>query len=177
MPTLDAPLTAVAANLDARIAELAAKYLPLAKEMLAEAIRIPADYVDKPLEQGGDPLCGTSNHEFPRLEYLRKKIIEIKAVRNAEDVFFDGFGNLVWWVEDPNDGIDPTKKKVVYIDGHTDTVKPLRAQWKERVVGADCYDGLIDKEKVDKEFLKKELGWVPPESEWEHLIFGRGSAD
>ena len=64
----------------ARIAELAAKYLPLAKEMLAEAIRIPADYVDKPAEKGGDPLCGTSNHEFPRLEYLRKKIIEIKAI-------------------------------------------------------------------------------------------------
>ncbi len=137
-------------TLDARIAELAAKYLPLAKEMLAEAIRIPADYVDKPVEQGGDPLCGTSNHEFPRLEYLRKKIIEIKAVRKPEDVFFDGFGNLVWWVEDPNDGIEPAKKKVVYIDGHTDTVKPLRAQWKERVVGADCYDGLIDKAKIDK---------------------------
>jgi putative selenium metabolism hydrolase len=176
MPTLDSPV-AVAVDLDARIAELAAKYLPLAKEMLAEAIRIPADYVDKPVEQGGDPLCGTSNHEFPRLEYLRKKIIEIKAVRKPEDVSFDGFGNLVWWVEDPNDGIDPAKKKVVYIDGHTDTVKPLRAQWKERVVGADCYDGLVDKEKVDREFLKKELGWVPPESEWEHLIFGRGSAD
>ncbi len=145
--------------------------------MLAEAIRIPADYVDKPLDQGGDPLCGTSNHEFPRLEYLRKKIIEIKAVRRAEDVFFDGFGNLVWWVEDPNDGIDPAKKKVVYIDGHTDTVKPLRAQWKEKVVGADCFDGLIDKAKINKDFLKKELGWVPPESEWEHLLFGRGSAD
>ena len=78
MPTLDAPVTAVAANLDTRIAELAAKYLPLAAEMLAEAIRIPADYVDKPVDQGGDPLCGLSNHEFPRLEYLRKKIIEIE---------------------------------------------------------------------------------------------------
>ena len=64
-----------ATNLDARIAELAAKYLPLAKEILVEAIRIPADYVDRPAEQGGDPLCGLSNHEFPRLDYLRTKII------------------------------------------------------------------------------------------------------
>mgnify|MGYP003617985680 FL=1 len=92
-------------QLDARIAELAAKYLPLASEMLKEAIRIPADYVDKSVEQGGDPHCGTSNHEFPRLEYLRKKIIEIKAVRNPEDVFMDDFGNLVWSMEDPEDGI------------------------------------------------------------------------
>ena len=164
-------------HLDTLIAALAARYLPLAKEILAEAIRIPADYVDKPLDQGGDPLCGTSNHEFPRLDYLRKKILEIGAVRRPEDVFFDGFGNLVWQVEDPNDGIPAARKKVVYIDGHTDTVKPLRAQWKERVVGADCFDGLVDAAKLDKAFLKKELGWTPPDSEWEHLLFGRGSAD
>ena len=78
-------------NLDVRIAELAAKYLPLASEMLKEAIRIPADYVDKPVDQGGDPACGTSNHEFPRLEYLRNKVIEIKAVRKPEDAFFDDY--------------------------------------------------------------------------------------
>ncbi|HEX7552208.1 MAG TPA: hypothetical protein VF378_01545, partial [Geothrix sp.] len=164
-------------NLDVRIAELAAKYLPLASEMLKEAIRIPADYVDKPVDQGGDPKCGTSNHEFPRIDYLRKKIIEIKAVRRPEDAFFDDFGNLVWWVEDPNDGIPSDQKKIVYIDGHTDTVKPLRAQWLERTVGVDCFDGLIDAAKVNKTFLNKELGYMPPESEWNHLIFGRGSAD
>lgn len=164
-------------NLDVRIAELAAKYLPLASEMLKEAIRIPADYVDKPVDQGGDPKCGTSNHEFPRIDYLRKKIIEIKAVRRPEDAFFDDFGNLVWWVEDPNDGIPSDQKKVVYIDGHTDTVKPLRAQWLERTVGVDCFDGIIDAAKINKTFLNKELGYMPPESEWNHLIFGRGSAD
>ena len=111
-------------NLDTRIAELAAKYLPLAAEMLKEAIRIPADYVEKPVDQGGDPFCGTSNHEFPRIDYLRKKIVEIKGVRNAADAYFDDFGNLVWRVEDPNDGIPADQKKVIYIDGHTDTVKP-----------------------------------------------------
>ena len=164
-------------QLDARVAELAAKYLPLASEMLKEAIRIPADYVDKSVEQGGDPHCGTSNHEFPRLEYLRKKIIEIKAVRNPEDVFMDDFGNLVWSVEDPKDGIPSSEKKVIYIDGHTDTVRPLRQRWLEKTVGIDCFDGIIDPAKVNKEFLKKELGWVPPDSEWDRLIFGRGAAD
>ena len=164
-------------QLDVRIAELAAKYLPLASEMLKEAIRIPADYVDKSIEQGGDPQCGTSNHEFPRLEYLRKKIIEIKAVRNPEDVFLDDFGNLVWCVEDPKDSMPSAQKKVIYIDGHTDTVRPLRARWLERTVGIDCFDGIIDAAKVNKEFLKKELGWVPPDSEWDKLIFGRGAAD
>ncbi len=38
-------------QLDARISELSEKYLPLAVEMLKEVIRIPADYVDKPLDQ------------------------------------------------------------------------------------------------------------------------------
>jgi len=150
--------------------------LPLAVEILKEAIRIPADYVDRPVEQGGDPRCGTSNHEQPRVEYLRRKIVEMKAVRRTEDAFFDDFGNLVWSVEDGSDGIAPERKKVIYIDGHTDTVRPLRAQWLERA-GLDPFDGMVDPAKVNKAFLKKELGWVPPDSEWKHLIFGRGSAD
>jgi len=58
-----------------RITELSEKYLPLAEELLKEAIRIPADYVDKPINQGGDPDCGLSNHEGPRLEYLKKRIV------------------------------------------------------------------------------------------------------
>lgn len=33
-------------SLDEKIAQLAEKYLPLAEEILKEAIRIPADYVD-----------------------------------------------------------------------------------------------------------------------------------
>jgi putative selenium metabolism hydrolase len=165
-------------NLDVRVAELAAKYRPLATEMLKEVIRIPADHVDKPVEQGGDPLCGLSNHEFPRLEYLRRKIIEIQAVRRPEDVFFDDFGNLVWVVEDPGDGIPAAEKKVVYMDGHSDTVKALRPQWLQKIGGGvDAYDGLLDPAKVDKEFLKRELGWLPPDDQWGHLLFGRGSAD
>ena len=171
------PLEIPMSNLDTRIAELAATYLPLAAEMLAEAIRIPADYVDLPVDKGGDPLCGLSNHEFPRLEYLRKKIVEIGAVRKAEDAFYDEFGNLVWWVEDPNDGIPAAQKKVIYIDGHTDTVKALRGQWREKVGGVDCYDGLVDATRINKEFLRTQLGYLPPESEWDQLIFGRGSAD
>jgi hypothetical protein len=142
-------------NLDARIAELAERYLPLAIEMLAEAVRIPADFVDRPADQGGDPLCGLSNHEFPRIDYLRRKIIEIGAVRRPEDAFFDDFGNLVWWVEDPDDGIAPELKKVIYIDGHTDTVRALRSGWRERVGGVDCYDGLLDASQVNREFLRR----------------------
>lgn len=168
----------VLTNLDTRVAELAAKYRPLATALLAEVIRIPADYVDKPVEQGGDPKCGTSNHEFPRLEYLRKKIIEIGAVRKAEDVWFDDFGNLVWMVDDPADGIPADKKKVIYLDGHSDTVRALRPQWLEKIGGGvDCYNGLTDPRKVDKEFLKRELGWTAKDDNWDNLLFGRGSAD
>ena len=67
-------------NLDQKISALSLKYLPLAEELLKEAIRIPADYVDKPVDQGGDPNCGLSNHEGPRLKYLKKRIAEIDAV-------------------------------------------------------------------------------------------------
>ena len=49
-------------SLDEKVAALAAQYRPLAARILKEAIRIPADHVDRPPNQGGDPLCGLSNH-------------------------------------------------------------------------------------------------------------------
>jgi putative selenium metabolism hydrolase len=163
---------------DEKIRELAASYVPLAAEILREAIRIPADYVDRDLADGGDPSCGLSNHEGPRLEYLRAKIVEIGAVDGPEDVEFDAFGNLRWTVRDADDGIPDDEKSVIYFDGHTDTVQALRPRWHETIGGGiDAYLGLTDPARVDREFLRTELGYLPPDDEWEHLIWGRGSAD
>jgi len=165
-------------DLDRRISELSEQYLPLAEELLKEAIRIPADYVDKPVDQGGDPDCGLSNHEGPRLEYLMKRIIEIKAVRSEEDVWFDEYGNLVWTVKDENDGIPDEEKRIIYFDGHSDTVGALRDQWLSKTNNSlDSYDGVINKDDMAREFLRGELGYLPPDDEWDQLIFGRGSAD
>ena len=164
-------------SLDARVAELADKYRPLAAKILAEVVRIPADYVDKPVDAGGDPRCGLSNHERPRLEYLKRTIVEIGAVRAADDVWFDDYGNLVWTVSDPGDGIAPADKKVVYLDGHSDTVRALRPAWREKTGGVDDDDGVVDPGRVDRAFLRRELGHLPADTEWEHLLFGRGAAD
>ncbi len=164
--------------MDDKIRELAEAYKPLAVEILKEAIRIPADYVDESRDQGGDPDCGLSNHEGPRLEYLKEKIVEIGAVDGADDVGFDTFGNLVWTVEDPEDGVSADEKTVVYFDGHTDTVKALRPRWHETIGGGiDAYLGLTDAAKVDQESLRRELGYLPDADEWQHLVWGRGSAD
>jgi acetylornithine deacetylase/succinyl-diaminopimelate desuccinylase-like protein len=164
-------------SLDARVVELAARDLPLAARILREAIRIPADHVDRAPDDGGDPLCGLSNHEGPRLEYLRRAVVEARAVRRPEDVGFDDYGNLVWSVEDPSDGVSPRDKRVIYLDGHTDTVRALRPQWRETLVGIDAYDGLVDPVRVNRAALAASLGYLPPEDEWGHLVFGRGAAD
>ena len=74
-----APTPADRTALGRRVAELAERYLPLAREILRECIRIPADFVDRPVEEGGDPRCGLSAHEGPRLEYLRRTIVEVGA--------------------------------------------------------------------------------------------------
>lgn len=163
--------------LDARVAELSERYLPLAAELLRELIRIPADHVDRPADDGGDPSCGLSNHEGPRLEYLRRRIVDIAAVRSPDDVGFDGYGNLVWTVSDPHDGIADADKKVIYLDGHSDTVNALRSTWRAKLGGIDAYEGLVDATAVDRDFLRHELGHLPADDEWEHLIFGRGAAD
>ncbi len=160
-------------DLASRIAAMAAADLPLARALLAELVRIPADHVDR-----GDPACGCSNHEGPRLRYLQRRIVEIGAVRRAEDVAVDGFGNLVWTVDDPSDDIPPAEKRVIWVDGHADTVAALRPAWLEKTGGGlDPYLGLVDAGRVDEAFLRRELGWLPPRGEWEHLLFGRGSAD
>ena len=172
---MTAPATISA--LDARIAALAARDLPLAVEILKEAIRIPADWVYVPKEKGGDPLCGLSNHEGPRLKYLRARMVEIRAVRDAGDVDFDAFGNLVWTIEDPTDGIPRADKRVLYLDGHCDTVRALSGAWHERTGGLDPWNGLVTADTLDREFLRRELGYLPPDDEWNHLVFGRGSAD
>jgi acetylornithine deacetylase/succinyl-diaminopimelate desuccinylase-like protein len=164
--------------LDRRIAELAARDLPLAADILREAIRIPADFVDRPVEQGGDPLCGLSNHEGPRLEYLRRTLVAVAAVRRPADAGFDDFGNLVWTVQDEADGIPARDKRIVYMDGHTDTVQALRAQWRERLNGGvDAYLGAVDLARADHRVLRDVLGHLPPEEEWAQLLFGRGAAD
>ena len=164
-------------TLEARISELTRQYRPLAIEILKETIRVPADYVDRPEEDGGDPQCGLSNHEGPRVEYLRRTIVEIGAVERAEDATFDAFGNLVWVVQDRTDGIPEDQKTIVYFDGHTDTVKPLRDRWHEATGGLDPYDGLVDEASLNREFLRSELGFLPPDDEWHHLVWGRGAAD
>jgi len=57
-------------------------------------------------------------------------------------------------------------------------VNALRDQWSSRVgEGLDAYDGLKDISKANYDNLKKELGYIPPKDEWEHVLFGRGSAD
>ena len=165
-------------TLDQKIAALAREFLPDAAQLLKDVVRIPADYVDRSVDDGGDPLCGLSNHEGPRVELLRRRIIELGAVASPDDVEVDGFGNLVWTVQDPDDGIAPADKKVIYFDGHCDTVKALRSRWREAIgEGMDAYDGLTDPSRVNWDFLASELGDLPPEDEREHLIFGRGSAD
>jgi acetylornithine deacetylase/succinyl-diaminopimelate desuccinylase-like protein len=170
-------MTVVTPALDARIAALAARDLPLAIRILREAIRIPADHVDRPLEQGGDPQCGLSNHEGPRIEHLRRTMVEIGAVRDAADLTFDVFGNLVWTIEDPRDPMPRERRKVIGWDGHCDTVRAMREVWHARTRGLDPYFGLVDPERLDREFLRRELGWLPPDDEWDHLLFGRGAAD
>ncbi len=169
---------AAAAGLDARVVTLAARDRVLAASILRESIRIPADLVERPVEQGGDPLCGLSNHEGPRLEYLRRVVVETGAVRSPRDVAFDAFGNLVWTLEDPDDGVPVSQKRVVMLDGHCDTVRALRSAWREKIgAGMDPYLGLTEPARVDRAWLRREVSGLPPDEAWAHLVFGRGAAD
>ncbi|MEJ2084469.1 MAG: M20/M25/M40 family metallo-hydrolase [Acidobacteriota bacterium] len=165
-------------NLESRVRELAAELLPAAIETLTMAVRIPDEYIRLDVDQGGDVLCGTSNHEGPRIEYLLRRLLEVGAVETASDAGIDEFGNLWWKVEDPADGVAPENKTVIYLDGHVDTVAALRSRWLELTNGGiDAYLGLIDPDRVDFDRLQQELGYLPKQDERQHLVWGRGTAD
>lgn len=83
-----------------------------------------------------NPLAGQSNGERERLEYLKAEIIKHKCVTKPEDVFIDGAGNLVWFAEDYSDKSE--NKKVIYFDGHSDTVAPLPDKWA-KIGGLDVW--------------------------------------
>jgi putative selenium metabolism hydrolase len=168
----------MASTLDAQVVVLAARDRGLVAGILREAIRVPADFVERPADQGGDPRCGLSNHEGPRLEYLRRMVVEAGAVRAPADVAYDPFGNLVWTLEDPDDGMPAAEKRVVMLDGHCDTVQALRPAWREKIgPGIDAYLGLNDPARVDRAWLRREVSGLPPDAAWDHLVFGRGAAD
>ncbi len=171
-------MSAAAEGLDGAIVREAAARAADAVRILREAVRLPADFVDRPVEAGGDPACGMSNHEGPRLRYVEHTLLECGAVDGPADVRTDAFGNLHWTVQDPGDGVAPADKTVVWFDGHVDTVKALRHRWHETTRGGvDPYLGLVDAARVDAAALANELGYLPPAAEWKHLVWGRGSAD
>lgn len=156
-------------SLESGARNLARRYLPEAIETLREAVRIPAD---------GDAASGTSNHEGRRIEYLRSRLLEAGAVDGPDDTGIDDYGNLWWRVEDRQDGIPADERVVIYLDGHCDTVAPLRSRWHEVLGGGiDAHLGITDPGRIDRQVLERELGYLPPEAEWSHLVWGRGSAD
>lgn len=165
-------------DLDRRIGGVARGCLEEAAELLRDLIRVPADRADRPPEEGGDPLCGLSNHEGPRLELLRRRIVELGAVDGPDDVALDRFGNLRWSVSDPDDGVPEEERTVVWLDGHTDTVQPLTERWLEASGGGlHPHLGLLSAAALDRDRLRRELGYLPPDEEWDELVWGRGSAD
>lgn len=159
-------------ELDRKIVELAQEYVPYAIDLIQNLIRVPVDHFQE------DPLSGTSNHETARLDYLKQYIIDKTAVENPEDVFYDEYGNLIWTVRDPEDPTPVDDLKVIYLDGHSDTVKALPESWESILgKGLDPFNGLIDITKVNEENLRKELKYLPPKEQWDNLIFGRGSIE
>lgn len=158
--------------LDRRIHELAEQYEKDAAQLLIELIRFPEDHLQE------DPLCGTSNHEKLRLDFLQQRIIDLGAVTSKSDVSFDDFGNLVWHVSDPQDPVPLNDRKVIYLDARSDTLPVNNELWQMKLGnGLDAYQGLVDPQTVKADGLRAELTYAPTKDRWRNLIFGSGAAD
>jgi acetylornithine deacetylase/succinyl-diaminopimelate desuccinylase-like protein len=157
-------------ELDMRITTLAQQYAPFAVQMLSELIRLPESHLPS------DPHCGESNHESARLDYLKDKIAEYRAVLDPSDIIVDDFGTLIWRVCDPDDTMPMNDRRVIYLDSHLDTYPACRDDWFQKLGGGiEPFQGLIDPTTVNDTTLKTDLTFIPPRSDWDNLLFGRGS--
>jgi acetylornithine deacetylase/succinyl-diaminopimelate desuccinylase-like protein len=157
-------------ELDEQIATLSQQHAPLAVQLLSELIRLPESNL------ATDPHCGESNHESPRLEYLKQQIEHLGAVLDPRDIVIDDFGTLIWHVTDPEDTLPLNDRRVIYLDSHLDTYPACRSEWIQQLGGGiEPFQGLLNPTTVNDDHLTSELKFIPPKNQWDNLIFGRGS--
>jgi hypothetical protein len=190
----------MADELEVKIAELAAKYLPLAKEILKGAIIAPLPYVEK-----GDGNCGLSagislflssclsTKPYPSFYFRREASVGLfeganyfawgrcEAGRCILQFFWKprlasrGFGwqnarkasHLSWrshWHRLSLLSFELSCWFSFFLSFFSLSVAALRESWhKQAGEGVDPYLGLIDKDKVNEEFIRREIGsWIPP---------------
>ena len=80
--------------LDASIASAAARDLPLAASILREAVRIPADHVDRPARRRWRSALRHQQPRGPAPAVPARRLVEAGGRHNEDDVGFDAFGNL-----------------------------------------------------------------------------------
>ena len=161
------------------IAALAARDLPLAVAILKEAIRIPADYVDRPVEQGGDPAV--------RAQQPRGAAPRVPAPHDGRDRRRAApGGRRLRRVRQPGvDARGPGRR-------HPARATSASSTWTATATRcARCAPRGARRPAAARPLPRAgrpgagrtasscAASWAScrPTTEWEHLVFGRGSAD
>jgi hypothetical protein len=106
--------------LDAAISAFARKYAADAVPLFLKLVRLPVQYLTD------DRRCGMTDHEAPRVHFLKQKIEELESVLDPNAIRIDEFGSLIWTVTDPDDTTPINDRKVISLDGHLDMVEVLQ---------------------------------------------------
>ena len=166
-------------ELDTKVAELAARYRPLAAEILREVIRIPADYVDRPKDAGGDP---TLRPLEPREAAARVPEEDDRRDRARSA----GPRTSASTVTATSSGRSRTRPTAFRREREARRLlrRPHRHRERpaSRVAGEDRRRRRLRRARRRREGqtrlpARASSATCRPNAEWEHLVFGRGSAD
>ena len=118
------------------------------------------------------PLCGLSNHEGPRLEYLqrddrrdRRRAPRRRTWASTRSATSSGRS------QDADDGI-PAARQARHLHGRPHRHREgaaRRSGARRRAAASTPTTASSTSRRVDRAFLRGELGYLPPDDEWEHL--------
>ena len=166
-------------SFDDKVAALAARYLSLAARILAEAIRIPADYVDQPGRGRRRPALrpqqprgaadgvpeadgGRGGRRAPpgRRGFRRLRQPRLVGRRTRRTASPPATRRSSTWTATP-----------------TPCRRCARSGGRRRTAGSTPTTASSISPASTARRCAALLGYLPPDDEWEHLLFGRGSAD
>ena len=149
-------------NLDARVAELAAKYLPLAAEMLAGGdphpgrLRRPAARRRAAIRSAASPTTSSRGSSTSGRRSSRSGRCAARRTPPSTTSATSSGGSRI-----PNDGIAPGEEEGRLHRRPHRHRQGAAAQWQEKVGGVDCYDGLVDASKHQQGVPQEGAGLGP----------------
>ena len=155
------PLKSELSLLDKQISSLSSSYINQTSFIIKDLVSYQGKFPNKPM----------SFIQSKLFKRISKIILHENVIFSSDNLTFDGLGNLVFFLTDPNDNIPINDRKVIFINNKID----LNYNQNDFPIGIDPITGLIDFNKCNIEQLRTINQLLPPFDSWEKITIGKGT--